>query len=43
MDGRLKHKELGTGRQSLIDEMRDQLSHIEKEESSLCLFNKKER
>jgi hypothetical protein len=41
MDGRLKaSKELGTGRQELIEEMRASLMHLENEESSLSLFNK---
>lgn len=41
MDGRLKaSKELGTGRQELIEEMRKSLMQLEHEDSSLSLFNK---
>jgi len=34
------NKELGTGRSDLIDELRQQLSHVGEEDSSLCLFSK---
>lgn len=40
-DGKLNvNKELGTGRSELIDELRQQLSHVGEEDSSLCLFSK---
>ena len=34
------NKELGSGRSELIDELRQQLSHVGEEDSSLCLFSK---
>lgn len=42
MDGRLRStKEMGTGKLQIIDELRSQLSHIEKDEgSSLSLFRR---